>query len=100
MNSSIEVSTRTIPRVVIENVTPEVDSGRFPIKRIVGEYVSVEADIFVDGHQLLGAAVLVRKENEPAWSRAAWCKPAMGTNARRQRPSMMASTALSVAPTT
>ena len=38
-------------RVVIENVRPEVDCGRFPIKRTVGERVEVTADIFADGHE-------------------------------------------------
>jgi starch synthase (maltosyl-transferring) len=63
-----EVSASTLKRVVIENVTPVVDSGRFPIKRAVGESVSVQADIFVDGHQLLGAAVLYRCASEAEWS--------------------------------
>ncbi len=71
MKSVIDISLSTIPRVVIENVTPQVDGGRFPIKRIIGESVSVEADIFVDGHQRLDAAILFRKANEPTWSEAA-----------------------------
>ncbi|MBI3325166.1 MAG: DUF3416 domain-containing protein, partial [Nitrospinae bacterium] len=40
-------------RVVIENVKPEIDAGRFPIKRTLGESVFVEADMFVDGHEAL-----------------------------------------------
>jgi len=32
--------------VVIEAVSPEVDAGRFPVKRAVGEGVVVEANIF------------------------------------------------------
>ena len=71
MKSVIDVSVTTIPRVVIENVTPQVDGGRFPIKRVVGESVSVQADIFVDGHQKLAAAVLFRRASEPAWSETA-----------------------------
>jgi starch synthase (maltosyl-transferring) len=55
-------------RVVIESVTPEVDCGRFPIKRIIGENVAVEADIFADGHDVLSAVLLYRKENEAQWS--------------------------------
>jgi starch synthase (maltosyl-transferring) len=70
LKSSLEISAVTIRRVVIENVTPQVDGGRFPIKRIVGEPVSVEADIFVDGYQLLGACVLFRRISEPTWSEA------------------------------
>jgi starch synthase (maltosyl-transferring) len=37
-------------RVVIENVTPSVDGGRFPVKRVVGDSLIVEADAFADGH--------------------------------------------------
>jgi starch synthase (maltosyl-transferring) len=68
LKTTKEVSASTLKRVVIENVTPAVDFGRFPAKRVVGEFVSVEADIFVDGHQLLGAAVLFRRASETAWS--------------------------------
>ncbi len=38
-------------RVVIQAVTPEIDCGRFPIKRIIGDKVTVEADVFCDGHE-------------------------------------------------
>jgi len=55
-------------RVVIEAVTPEIDGGRFPIKRVVGESVFVEADIFADGHDLLAARLLSRKEGVSPWS--------------------------------
>jgi starch synthase (maltosyl-transferring) len=44
-------------RVVIENVTPQVDQGRFPIKRVVGEEVIVEADLLIDGHDEISAVV-------------------------------------------
>ena len=37
-------------RVAVENITPRVDAGRFPIKRVQGETVTVEADCFADGH--------------------------------------------------
>ncbi len=46
------------PRVVIEDVTPSVDAGRFAVKRLVGEVVEVEADIFSDGHGVLGGRVV------------------------------------------
>ena len=54
-------------RVVIEGVHPEVDAGRFAIKRTVGEDVVVGADIFVDGHDTLAAALLYRKRGEVDW---------------------------------
>jgi len=47
-------------RVVIEAVSPEVDAGRFPAKRAIGETVTVEADVFADGHDAL-AAILKHK---------------------------------------
>ena len=54
-------------RVIVEGVHPEVDGGRFPIKRTVGEEVIVGADIFADGHDTLAAALLYRKRGEPEW---------------------------------
>src|SRR5678816_471104 len=47
-------------RVVIERVWPEIDTGRFPIKRTVGEQVTVSADIFADGHDVLAGVVKYR----------------------------------------
>jgi len=54
-------------RVIVEGVHPEVDGGRFPIKRTVGEEVIVGADIFADGHDALGAVLLYRKRGESEW---------------------------------
>jgi len=54
-------------RIVIEGVKPEIDGGRFPIKRIIGDKVIVEADIFADGHDVLSAALLYRKESDRRW---------------------------------
>ncbi|MDK4734800.1 alpha-1,4-glucan--maltose-1-phosphate maltosyltransferase [Rhizobium sp. CNPSo 3490] len=48
------------PRLAIENIMPRVDDGRFPVKRVVGETVTVEADIFADGHDPLAAVLLWR----------------------------------------
>jgi starch synthase (maltosyl-transferring) len=49
-------------RVVIEGVSPEIDAGRFPIKRTVGEQVVVEADVFADGHDEVACALRYRPE--------------------------------------
>jgi starch synthase (maltosyl-transferring) len=54
-------------RVVIENVKPEIDCGSFPIKRVVGEKVIVEADIFSDGHDAVSASLLYKAQNEKDW---------------------------------
>jgi starch synthase (maltosyl-transferring) len=57
-------------RVVIEGVQPEIDCGRFPIKRVVGEDVVVTADVFADGHDLLSGSLLWRAEKDEAWTEA------------------------------
>lgn len=49
-------------RIVIENVYPEIDGGRYPVKRVVGESFEVWADIFRDGHDVLGAALRYRDQ--------------------------------------
>jgi starch synthase (maltosyl-transferring) len=56
--------------VVIERIAPQLDGGRFPIKRVVGDELQVTADIFADGHDLLDAAVLLRVEGASAWEEA------------------------------
>ncbi|MCF6368180.1 maltotransferase domain-containing protein [Rhizobium halophilum] len=55
------------PRLAIEKITPAVDQGRFSVKRVVGETVRVEADIFGDGHDPLSAALLWRAADEEEW---------------------------------
>jgi len=67
MNKMIE-QEKGRTRIVIEGVKPEIDSGRFPIKRIIGDRVVVEADIFADGHDVLSAALLYRKESDSNWT--------------------------------
>lgn len=53
--------------VVIAHVTPSVDGGRYPAKRIVGERIRIEADIFKDGHDQLAAVVKWRKKGGRTW---------------------------------
>ena len=55
-------------RVVIENVVPSVDCGRFAIKRVVGETVVVRADVFADGHDVVVSVLGYRRESEREWS--------------------------------
>jgi starch synthase (maltosyl-transferring) len=55
-------------RVVIEAVAPEIDCGRFPIKRTEGEEVVVEADAFGEGHDLVACELLHRPEAADAWT--------------------------------
>jgi starch synthase (maltosyl-transferring) len=56
------------PRIAIEAISPTVDGGRFPVKRIAGDTVTVEADIFADGHEVLGAELRWRALDTPEWS--------------------------------
>jgi starch synthase (maltosyl-transferring) len=50
--------------VVIERIAPELDGGRYPVKRVVGDQLLVSADIFADGHDLLDAALLLRADDQ------------------------------------
>ncbi len=56
------------PRVSIEAIAPAVDDGRFPVKRIVGELVRVEADVIADGHDKVAVALLWRAATQTEWS--------------------------------
>ena len=65
MQTSLPVADRR--RVIIENVQPEVDGGRFAVKRTVGDSVRVEADIFADGHDELAALLCFKQEGDLTW---------------------------------
>jgi starch synthase (maltosyl-transferring) len=63
----VDRALATLRRVVIEDVAPEIDAGKFPIKRCIGDRVRVRADIFADGHDQLGARLLFRRVEESEW---------------------------------
>jgi starch synthase (maltosyl-transferring) len=63
----LPATTERPPRVLIEHLSPEVDGGRYPVKRTVGERVVVEADVFAEGHDALAAVVRWRRASDPAW---------------------------------
>ncbi len=54
-------------RIVIQNVTPTVDGGAYAVKRVVGDRVTISADIFRDGHDLLVAVVRYRAARARGW---------------------------------
>jgi starch synthase (maltosyl-transferring) len=54
--------------LVIECVTPQLDGGRYAVKRIAGATVIVGADVIKEGHDLLGARVCFRNPEEKSWS--------------------------------
>ncbi|HVT97010.1 MAG TPA: alpha-1,4-glucan--maltose-1-phosphate maltosyltransferase [Acidobacteriaceae bacterium] len=55
-------------RVVIESVDPEIDGGRYAVKRIIGDSVIVEADVFADGHDHVAAHLLFRFDENSEWA--------------------------------
>ena len=63
-------SLEFLTHVVIENVQPQVDGGRFASKKVVGEPVTVTASIHCDGHNQLAAQILFKKEKDREWSTA------------------------------
>ena len=60
---------RAFPTAVIENLQPLIDGGRYPVKRVVGEDLAVEADVFKDGHDVVAAALKWRLLGEDALAR-------------------------------
>jgi starch synthase (maltosyl-transferring) len=66
--TEIKVIEKIKQRVQIESVQPKINSGRFPVKRIIEDYVKVAADIFVDGNNELSAVLLYKKDGQAKWS--------------------------------
>src|SRR6266508_6244545 len=58
---TVDIPDRLTRRVIVERIRPEIDGGRFPIKRTVGEAVEVTADIFADGHDVVVALLRDRE---------------------------------------
>ncbi len=54
-------------RVVIVALRPEIEGGRYPAKRVVGETVEIEADVVADGHDVLRALLVHRAPGATAW---------------------------------
>ena len=63
-------SPGTWSSIVIEKVHPEVDGGRWPVKREVGDRLEVSADIFKEGHDSLCAVIRYRTIKESDWHEA------------------------------
>lgn len=69
-DSALVASIPRLSHIVIEDVTPSIDGGRYPAKRIAGEPCVVEADIFRDGPQVLRAAVKWRRKRDEVFDEA------------------------------
>ncbi|MDB5393508.1 MAG: glgE [Rhodospirillales bacterium] len=59
----------TAPRVVVGEITPAVDQGKYPVKRVIGDWLIIEADIFTDGHEQIAGEILFKADDEEDWSR-------------------------------
>jgi len=64
--SALTEGLRSRP-IVIQNVWPELDCGRYPVKREVGDALEVSAEIFRDGHDKLTAVILLRRKDQAEW---------------------------------
>ncbi|HYD51518.1 MAG TPA: alpha-1,4-glucan--maltose-1-phosphate maltosyltransferase, partial [Gemmatimonadaceae bacterium] len=65
--SERRINARTPDRITIECVSPELEAGRYAVKRVVGDVVEVGADVFRDGHDVLVARILYKGPDEEAW---------------------------------
>jgi starch synthase (maltosyl-transferring) len=54
-------------RVIIEAIQPQVDCGRYPVRRFLGDQIDISAAIFSDGHDHVSARLLYKCEGEPSW---------------------------------
>jgi starch synthase (maltosyl-transferring) len=54
-------------RIEIQHPAPSVDAGRYPAKRCIDDVVTVEADVFRDGHDLLRAVVRYKGPGDSRW---------------------------------
>lgn len=55
-------------RVVIDGITPEIDGGRYPVRRTIGDSVVVEADTFADGHDQIVCMLIYRHHSDARWT--------------------------------
>ena len=56
-----------LPTVVIENIEPCINGGRYPVKRVVRQELKVSADVFKDGHNQISVLLKWRKVGKPDW---------------------------------
>ncbi len=66
-NFSFEESEQAPSSVMIEAVWPQIDGGRYPVKRVVGDTFEVSADIFREGHDKLAAVLLYKIRDDRTW---------------------------------
>ena len=57
-------------RVIVEEISPQVDCGRYPVKRVLDDIVTVSAAFFADGHDHVAGRLLFRHESDRRWRSA------------------------------
>jgi starch synthase (maltosyl-transferring) len=55
-------------RVVITNVSPRVEEGKYPAKAVVNENIEISADVFGDGHDEIAVSAYIRHANDKLWT--------------------------------
>lgn len=74
MNTDLQSYAEAPSGVLIENVQPVVDCGRYALKREVGDRIDVTADIFREGHDLIAAVIQYRQRGEDTWTESPMTK--------------------------
>jgi starch synthase (maltosyl-transferring) len=54
-------------RVIIEEIQPQVNCGRYAAKRTLGDTVTITATVFGDGHDHVAGRLLYRHQSESDW---------------------------------
>jgi starch synthase (maltosyl-transferring) len=67
MESFMPQLPKTLQTIIIEHVEPELDGGRYPVKRIAGERFEVTADIFKEGHDIIAGILRYKIQGEKQW---------------------------------
>ena len=66
--NTIPASIQGQQRVIIENISPQLEAGRFAVKAFMGDVIKVDADIFLDGHDLLAANLFYKFSKDKNWT--------------------------------
>jgi len=56
-------------RVIITNVSPEIEGGKYPAKAVAEEDIRISADIFTDGHDEVAACALIKHDQDQDWEK-------------------------------
>lgn len=70
MAKSQQIALPGKARAIIDSIGPQIDGGRFAVKRVVGDALEVWADVLIDGHDKLNAALLFRSKRSKSWREA------------------------------